>query len=145
MRKFSLLLSLVLLIASCSSYTIANGRANIVLPTVTDLPETKLNADRKESSEASALFLYLGNDKIDNTTATSMISSIHEIAPDVIVLLGSKENQNLLKDCYKSVYELENTTIILSDRPFNTDAIELYIEDYPAILAQTELPILPLE
>jgi len=144
MRKIVFLLLLLPILAiSCSSYTIANGRANIVIPNTTGLPETKLNTNPK-GIEASALFLNVGYERVDSNKIEGIILSLHDIAPDIIVLIGSSENQELIRSAYSSVYEIENTTIILSDRLFNTDSIELYIEDIPAILAQTEFPILSL-
>lgn len=140
MKKLILPLIFVLL-ASCSSYTISDGRKNISVPENINLPSTKLDDSDDESVvEASALFLFLQDGKIENIE--SVIESVHDIGADIIVLIGSEENQKLFRTSYTNIYELEGTTIILSDRPVGTTSMELYIDDVYAILAQTEFPVL---
>ena len=95
MKKLILPLIFVLL-ASCSSYTISDGRKNISVPENINLPSTKLDDSDDESVvEASALFLFLQGSKIENIE--SVIESVHDIGADIIVLIGSEENQKLFR------------------------------------------------
>lgn len=135
---------LLFTIISCSSYTIADGRANIVLPEETMQISTKADKTLNKSGvSANALFLYIGEDEIQKETIDNTITIIKDISPDLIILLGSKENQSAFRSYFDQVYNMEGVSIIVSDRPFNTQTINLYIENFPAILAETTFPILP--
>lgn len=158
MRRISILLAITLLAISCSSYTIADGRNNISVPEYTNLPATKLEkkiveieaapiqeeekAEAISQIEANAIFLYLPEENIPETSLNSLLSDLEDIDPDIIVLLGSRYNQNLFASIYDNVYELEGVYIILSGRLQNTDSLELYLDDIYALLAQIEIPVL---
>lgn len=156
MRRLSIIVAIALILASCSSYTIADGRNNISIPEYENLPSTKAKKEVVEevqeepvveevvlpSADANAMFLYLPEENLSEASFNTIINTIDEINPDIIVLLGSRCNQNLFAAAYSNVYELEGAYIILSGRLENTNSLELYLDNIYAILAQTEFPIL---
>ncbi len=142
MRK-AIIPLLLLLAVSCSTYTIAEGRANISIPKQVNAPSTKLiPSSSAQGAKASAIFLELGFDPINTEEISDAVEMLKELNPDLLILIGSEENQSAFKQYFANIFELNGTTIILSDRPFNTDTISLYVGDIPAILAETEFPLL---
>lgn len=144
MRKL-LAISIVLLslFVSCSSYTLAEGRANISLPEYDNLPNTKLDENSTAKGvAANAIFVDLGADEITEDNKEIAIQTLKAVDSDFIVLYGSMENQVAIRKNFENVYELSGVTIILSDRPSNTQMLELYVGEFPAILAETRFPVL---
>ena len=144
MRKFSVILVLLLsLVISCSSYTLAEGRENITIPEYKELPITKLDKNSlTQGINANALFVDLGTKEISNDEKALAIEMLKAIEPDIIVLMGSLDNQIAVRGAFNKVYELQGVSIIISEKLANTQMIELYIGDFPAILAETQFPIL---
>lgn len=144
MRKLSAVLLLLLsLLISCSSYTLAEGRENITIPEYEELPITKLDKNSiSQGVNANALFVDLGTKRISDEEKELSIEMLKAIESDIIVLMGSVENQVAVRTAFNNVYELKGITIIVSERLANTQMIELYIGDFPAILAETQFPIL---